>query len=58
MRGERRTAQLETANGYRLTADGTIMAMQYLLTNAPRVLRIGHCTAKQGWLALQPQAGG
>jgi short subunit dehydrogenase-like uncharacterized protein len=33
--GERRTARLETANGYRLTADGTIMAVQYLLTNAP-----------------------
>jgi short subunit dehydrogenase-like uncharacterized protein len=33
--GKRRTAQLETANGYRLTADGTIMAVQYLLTNAP-----------------------
>jgi short subunit dehydrogenase-like uncharacterized protein len=33
--GERRTAKLETANGYRLTADGTIMAVQYLLTNAP-----------------------
>jgi short subunit dehydrogenase-like uncharacterized protein len=33
--GERCTAQLETANGYRLTADGTIMAVQYLLTNAP-----------------------
>ena len=33
--GERRTAQLETANAYRLTADGTIMAVQYLLTNAP-----------------------
>jgi short subunit dehydrogenase-like uncharacterized protein len=33
--GERRTAKLETANGYRLTADGTIMAAQYLLTNAP-----------------------
>ena len=33
--GERRTAHLETANGYRLTADGTIMAVQYLLTNAP-----------------------
>ena len=33
--GERRTAQLETANGYRLTADGTIMAVQYLLTNVP-----------------------
>ena len=32
---ERRTAKLETANGYRLTADGTIMAVQYLLTNAP-----------------------
>ena len=29
--GERRTAQLETANGYRLTADGTIMAVQFLL---------------------------
>jgi short subunit dehydrogenase-like uncharacterized protein len=24
--GERRTAKLETANGYRLTADGAIMA--------------------------------
>jgi len=33
--GEQRTAQLETANGYRLTADGAIMAVQYLLTNAP-----------------------
>jgi short subunit dehydrogenase-like uncharacterized protein len=33
--GQRRTAHLETANGYRLTADGTIMAVQYLLTNAP-----------------------
>jgi len=33
--GERRKAQLETANGYRLTADGTIMAVQHLLTNAP-----------------------
>jgi short subunit dehydrogenase-like uncharacterized protein len=33
--GERRTAKLETANGYRLTADGTMMAVQYLLTNAP-----------------------
>ena len=28
-------AQLETANGYCLAADGTIMAVQYLLTNAP-----------------------
>jgi short subunit dehydrogenase-like uncharacterized protein len=33
--GERRIAHLETANGYHLTADGTIMAVQYLLTNAP-----------------------
>jgi short subunit dehydrogenase-like uncharacterized protein len=33
--GDQRTAKLETANGYRLTADGTIMAVQYLLTNAP-----------------------
>jgi short subunit dehydrogenase-like uncharacterized protein len=33
--GKRRTAKLETANGYRLTADGTIMAVQYLMTNAP-----------------------
>jgi short subunit dehydrogenase-like uncharacterized protein len=29
--GERRTARLETANGYRLTADGTIMAVKCLL---------------------------
>ena len=29
--GERRTAHLETGNGYRLTADGTIMAVQFLL---------------------------
>jgi short subunit dehydrogenase-like uncharacterized protein len=34
--GERRTAKLGTAKGYRLTADGAIMAVQYLLTNAPR----------------------
>jgi short subunit dehydrogenase-like uncharacterized protein len=33
--GERRTAKLETANGYRLTADATMMAVQFLLTNAP-----------------------
>ena len=33
--GERRTAQLETANGYRLTADGTIMAVQFLLNAVP-----------------------
>ena len=33
--GDRRTAHLETANGYRLTADGAIMAVKYLLTNAP-----------------------
>jgi short subunit dehydrogenase-like uncharacterized protein len=33
--GQQRTAKLETANGYRLTADGTIMAVQYLLTKAP-----------------------
>jgi short subunit dehydrogenase-like uncharacterized protein len=33
--GEWRTAQLETANAYQLTADGTMMAVQYLLTNAP-----------------------
>src|SRR5262249_26007284 len=33
--GERRTAKLETANRYRLTADGTIMAVRYLMTNAP-----------------------
>ena len=33
--GERRTAQLETANGYRLTADGTIMAVQFVLNAAP-----------------------
>ena len=33
--GERRTARLETANGYRLTADGTIMAVKFLLDHAP-----------------------
>ena len=33
--GERRTAHLETANGYRLTADGTNMAVQFLLNAAP-----------------------
>jgi len=33
--GERRTAHLETANGYRLTADGTLMAVQFLLNAAP-----------------------
>jgi short subunit dehydrogenase-like uncharacterized protein len=32
--GDRRTAHLETANAYRLTVDGTLMAVQYLLTNA------------------------
>jgi short subunit dehydrogenase-like uncharacterized protein len=33
--GERRTARLETANGYRLTADGMIMAVKFLLKHAP-----------------------
>jgi short subunit dehydrogenase-like uncharacterized protein len=33
--GARRTARLETANGYRLTADGTIMAVKRLLEHAP-----------------------
>jgi short subunit dehydrogenase-like uncharacterized protein len=33
--GERRAARLETANGYRLTVDGTIMAAKYLLAQAP-----------------------
>jgi short subunit dehydrogenase-like uncharacterized protein len=33
--GERRTARLETSNGYRLTADGTIMAVKFLLEHAP-----------------------
>src|SRR5262249_52393048 len=33
--GERRTAKLETANGYRLTADGTIMAGPKLVAKDP-----------------------
>ena len=33
--GARRTARLETANGYRLTAEGTIMAVKFLLEHAP-----------------------
>ena len=33
--GGRRTAHLETRNGYCLTADGTIMAVQFLLNAAP-----------------------
>jgi short subunit dehydrogenase-like uncharacterized protein len=33
--GERRAARLETANGYRLTVDGTIMAAKCLLGRAP-----------------------
>ena len=33
--GERRTARLETANGYRLTAEGAIMAVKFLLEHAP-----------------------
>ena len=35
MAGERRTARLETANGYRLTADVMIMAVKFLLEHAP-----------------------
>jgi len=34
--GKRRTARLETANGYSLTADGTIMAVQFLLKHKPQ----------------------
>jgi short subunit dehydrogenase-like uncharacterized protein len=33
--GVRRTARLETANGYHLTVGGTLMAVQFLLKNAP-----------------------
>ena len=33
--GEHRTARLETTNGYRLTADGAIMAVKFLLDYAP-----------------------
>jgi len=33
--GVRRTARPETANGYRLTADGTIMGVKFLLEHAP-----------------------
>jgi len=33
--GERRTARLETANGYWLTINGTLMAVHFLLKNAP-----------------------
>ena len=33
--GQKRTARLETANGYRLTVDGTLMAVQFVLKNAP-----------------------
>ena len=33
--GKHRTARLETANGYRLTADGTIMAVKFLLDHTP-----------------------
>jgi short subunit dehydrogenase-like uncharacterized protein len=33
--GDRCTARLETTNGYRLTADGTIMAVRFLLEHAP-----------------------
>ena len=33
--GEKRAAQLETANGYWLTVNGTLMAVQFLLKNAP-----------------------
>ena len=32
--GERRTARLETANGYWLTVNGALMAVQFLLKNA------------------------
>jgi hypothetical protein len=36
--GERRTARLETANGYRLTADGMIMAVKFAGARAGRRL--------------------
>jgi hypothetical protein len=32
--GEKRTARLETANGYWLTVNGTLMAVEFLLKNA------------------------
>jgi short subunit dehydrogenase-like uncharacterized protein len=51
--GTRRTARLETANGYRLTADGTIMAAKYLLEHAqnggyttPSMLMGARCVEK------------
>ena len=33
--GEKRTARLKTANGYWLTVNGTLMAVEFLLKNAP-----------------------
>jgi short subunit dehydrogenase-like uncharacterized protein len=51
--GTRRTARLETANGYRLTADGTVMAAKYLLEHAqnggyttPSMLMGARCVEK------------
>jgi short subunit dehydrogenase-like uncharacterized protein len=39
--GARRTARLEASNGYRLTADGVLMAVERLLEHAPSG---GYCT--------------
>jgi short subunit dehydrogenase-like uncharacterized protein len=51
--GARRTARLETANGYRLTADGTIMAAKYVLEHSknggyttPSMLMGARCVEK------------
>jgi short subunit dehydrogenase-like uncharacterized protein len=51
--GAHRTARLETANGYRLTADGMIMAVKYLLQHAqsggyttPSLLMGARCVEK------------
>ena len=45
--GERRTARLETANGYRLTASGTIMAVKFLLDmRGRRLLHAEHADGR------------
>jgi hypothetical protein len=51
--GKHRTARLETANGYRLTADGTIMAVKFLLGGLGRIrrgigLKLGPSTRPSG----------
>jgi len=63
--GEKRTARLETANGYWLTVNGTLMAVEFLLKNAlpggyytPSMLMGSRCVEQLPGSTLNPHPVG